>query len=263
MRKIAVLPSLITAGNLVCGFTAVAVLVDPERRLAIFGSPVLTAAWFIMLGMAFDLLDGKLARIAKATSDFGGQLDSLSDCVTFGVAPGILIIAASTFNTKLAWLLAVLYAVCAALRLARFNVAYSGAGHGEDYFKGLPSPAAAGLIASMVIFDEYSAQAMNSGLGALRTGVTLQMAGLATGLLMVSRIRYPHLMKWIFKGNKQFNDLVRLVVVCACIIWNPQFAFVVLFSAYAVSGPVVTARMLVAARMRRRRTVSQARQESF
>ncbi len=259
MRKIAILPSLITLGNLACGFAAIAVLVDPEQRLTIFGGGVLAAAWFILLGMAFDLMDGRVARMTKASSDFGGQLDSLSDCVTFGIAPGMLIVAMSSLPYRgLVWLFAGLYVVCAVLRLARFNISCSDFSHEEDYFKGLPSPAAAGLVASMVIFDEYTAPLMGSNLGTLHAGITIPFVGLAAGLLMVSRIRYPHLMGWIFKGKKQFNDLVRLVVVCACIIWKPRFAFVVLFSAYAVSGIVVTARILAAGRSRRPRSEQEA-----
>lgn len=253
MRKIAVFPSLVTIANLVCGFAAVAALVDPDKRFAVFGSGELAAAWFIMLGMVFDMFDGKLARLAKATSDFGGQLDSLSDCVTFGLAPGMLIVSISTTlkYKEAVWLLAALYAVCAALRLARFNVEHSSAGHKQDYFKGLPSPAAAGLVASMVIFDLYPLN--GAPLGALRTGVILPFIGLAAGLLMVSRVRYPHLMKWIFKGKKPFGDFVRLVVLCACIFWRPQYALVVLFSAYTVSGVVLTARAMITAKARGQR----------
>ncbi len=254
MRKIAVFPSLVTIANLVCGFAAVAALVDPGKHFTLFGSGELAAAWFIMLGMVFDMFDGKLARLAKATSDFGGQLDSLSDCVTFGLAPGMLIVSISTLRYKEAvWLLAALYAVCAALRLARFNVEHSSVAHQKDYFKGLPSPAAAGLLASMVIFDLYPLN--GTPLGALHTGIILPFIGLAAGLLMVSRVRYPHLMKWIFKGKRQFGDFVRLVVLCACIARWPQFAFVVLFSAYAVSGVVLTTKLLVTAKMRKQRYV--------
>lgn len=249
MRKIAVFPSLVTIANLVCGFAAIAALVNPEKQFGLVGSGLLAAAWFIMLGMVFDIFDGKLARLANATSDFGGQLDSLSDCVTFGLAPGMLIVSVSTLKyTEMVWLLAALYAVCAALRLARFNVEHSTVGHKQDYFKGLPSPAAAGLVASMVIFDRYPMD--GAFLGALRTDVTLPFVGLVVGLLMVSNIKYPHLMKWIFKGKKQFADFVRLVVLCACIFRWPQFTFVVLFSAYAVSGVVLAVRSVVVAKAR-------------
>ncbi len=252
MRKIAVFPSLVTVANLVCGFCAVAALVDPDKHFAVFGSRELAAAWFIMLGMVFDVFDGKLARLAKATSDFGGQLDSLSDCVTFGLAPGMLIVSISTLKYKeMVWLLAALYAVCAALRLARFNVEHSSVAHQKDYFKGLPSPAAAGLVASMVIFDLYPLN--GTPLRALHTNVILPFVGLAAGLLMVSNVRYPHLMKWIFKGKKRFTDFVRFVVLCVCIVALPQFAFVVLFSAYVVSGVVLTTRAMMTARTRRQR----------
>lgn len=243
MRRIAILPSLLTAANLACGFLAIAFLVDPQKNTHIFGGGLTAAASFIMLGMAFDVLDGKVARLTKGTSDFGGQLDSLSDCVTFGVAPGMLIVAGSTIQYEgLVWLFAALYSICTALRLARFNVDRSPTSHDHDYFKGLPSPAAAGLVAAFVLFDRTDA------VGALHSEVTLPFVGLAAGLLMVSRVRYPHLMMWIFKGKKQFNDLVRLVVLCACILYWPAFAFVALFTAYAVSGIVLTTKIAVTAR---------------
>jgi CDP-diacylglycerol--serine O-phosphatidyltransferase len=255
MRKIALLPSLVTLGNLVCGFAAICLLVHPDADVPFFESRIVAAAWLVILGMIFDVLDGKLARMTRVTSDFGGQLDSLSDCLTFGVVPGVLVIVISTLQRQLVWLLAALYVVCAALRLARFNVEHSSKAHGEDYFKGMPSPAAAGLVVSAVIFDNYSTVIFNKQMlsGALRTEMTLPFIALVAGLLMVSRVRYPHLLGWVLKGKKQFADLVRIVFVCAFIAWRPQFALVVLFSAYAVSGIVQTTRMLVAAKWRARK----------
>jgi CDP-diacylglycerol--serine O-phosphatidyltransferase len=255
MRKIAVLPSLITLGNLICGFAAICVLARPDVRLPFVEDRVVAASWLIMMGMILDVLDGKLARMTRVTSDFGGQLDSLSDCLTFGVAPAVLVVVTSTLQAQLVWLLAGLYATCAALRLARFNVEHSAHTKKEDYFKGMPSPAAAGLIVSAIIFDRSVTQisSLKTQAGALRTDVILPFLALTAGLLMVSRVRYPHLLGWILKGKKRFADLVRIVFVCAFIAWRPQFAFIVLFSAYAVSGIVQTTRMVVAAKWRARK----------
>ncbi len=230
-------------------------LVRPDVPLPFTDNRIVAAAWLIMAGMILDVLDGKVARMTRVTSDFGGQLDSLSDCLTFGVAPGVLVVVVSTLQAQLVWLLAGLYAVCAALRLARFNVEHSASSKKEDYFRGMPSPAAAGLIVSAVIFDSSVTEifGLRTQPGALRTDVILPFVALAAGLLMVSRVRYPHLLGWILKGKKRFADLVRIVFVCAFIASRPQFAFVVLFSAYAVSGIVQTTRMVLAAKWRARK----------
>jgi CDP-diacylglycerol--serine O-phosphatidyltransferase len=208
-----------------------------------------------MFGMILDVLDGKVARMTRVTSDFGGQLDSLSDCLSFGIAPAVMVVVVSGLQAQLVWLFAALYAVCAALRLARFNVEHSEHSKKDDYFKGMPSPAAAGLIVSAIIFDNSVTEifGLRTQPGALRTDVMLPFVALAAGLLMVSRVRYPHLLGWILKGKKRFADLVRIVFVCAFIAWRPQFAFIVLFSAYAVSGIVQTTRMVVARKWRARK----------
>jgi CDP-diacylglycerol--serine O-phosphatidyltransferase len=262
MRRIAALPSLVTLGNLVCGFTAIGVLSQPGEPVGPFPDGITACASFIMLGMLFDMLDGKLARMARVTSDFGGQLDSLSDVVTFGVAPGMLIVRVSAFSWELTWLMAVLYVVCVALRLARFNVEHSRrAVVDEDYFKGLPSPAGAGLVASLVLFDGHLMDMYGVKTSLFHVNMVLPIIGLAAGVLMVSRVRYPHLMSWIFKGKKQFADLVRLVFVCASIAYKPKLAFFVLFLAYAVSGIVQTIRFLAAAKFRKESLVETAETE--
>jgi CDP-diacylglycerol--serine O-phosphatidyltransferase len=256
MRRIAILPSLVTIANLACGVTAIGLLVDPERKIAFFGSGISAAAWLVMLGMVFDLLDGKLARLAKATSDFGAQLDSLGDAVTFGVAPAMLIVASSAINKELTWLLATLFAICAVLRLARFNVEHTDDGHKDDYFKGLPSPAAAGLIVSLLLLDEFNSFGRYWSHGSLHTELILPFVGLLAAMLMVSRVRYPHLLKWIFSGHGRFRDLVTLVAICSLLTYWPQLAFAVLFSTYAVSGIALTTRMLITARSRGKRSLS-------
>jgi len=154
-RMVAIVPSLLTLGNAACGFTAItyAAHLDPEAVPP--HSPLFFAALLIFAAMIFDGLDGPIARLAKQTSDFGAQLDSLSDAISFGVAPAFLMLTFARLNShffhpRLLYIIAVLYLLCVLLRLARFNVAKDGeASH--TYFRGLPSPAAAGMVASLII----------------------------------------------------------------------------------------------------------------
>jgi len=178
IRAVAVFPTLFTLGNLVCGFFAIVVAsriarpgdisvpapmlesqmlekvrqligsVDPTHNLMLCGG-------LIFLAMLFDTFDGHVARITRAASDFGGQLDSLCDVVSFGVAPAILLVKMcpqfANVHREAIWSIAALFACCAALRLARFNVEIDDT---DDHsrFAGLPSPAAAAVIASAHFF---------------------------------------------------------------------------------------------------------------
>src|SRR5271163_2997892 len=178
IRTVAIFPTMFTLGNLVCGFFAIVVAarVDAPTGLEIrpagdiaFRNPTrvigqldptddthncMLSGWLIFLAMIFDALDGHVARLAKQTSDFGAQLDSLCDVVTFGVAPGFLLVKMCPHFTywhhDAVWIIAASYAACAALRLARFNVE---TGEEDDHlnFSGLPSPAAAASIAGFAI----------------------------------------------------------------------------------------------------------------
>ena len=152
-RKVfAVLPSLLTLGNAVCGFGAItyAAKLGPEVASK---EDLYTAALLIFGAMVCDALDGPLARLSRQTSDFGAQLDSLCDAISFGVAPAFLMLKSSfdhVFHPRILWVIAVLYMLCAILRLARFNVSKQ-TNTDHDHFSGLPSPAAAGMVASLVV----------------------------------------------------------------------------------------------------------------
>ena len=164
--RIYLLPNLMTAGNLFCGFLATLKIV--QGALAVSTAQMMsnpapldagnvyfkTAIWCILAACIFDLLDGRLARLGGTDSAFGREFDSLADIVSFGVAPALMVsrVVLRDFE-KLGWLVASVYLICGALRLARFNcIAASGApGAGKD-FKGFPIPAAAGLVASITLF---------------------------------------------------------------------------------------------------------------
>lgn len=159
--KIYLLPNLMTAGNLFCGFLATLKIV--QGNLAVHtaapgagaGDPYFKAAiWCILAACIFDLLDGRLARLGGTDSPFGREFDSLADIVSFGVAPALLVsrVLLSDFE-KLGWLVASVYLICGAMRLARFNcIAASGIPGAGKEFKGFPIPAAAGLVASITLF---------------------------------------------------------------------------------------------------------------
>jgi len=236
MRKVAVLPSLLTLGNMICGFLAIG-----YSSVGDFNR----GAWLILFAMVFDALDGKLARMASSASDFGGQLDSLADLVSFGVAPAFLVQSICThLPAKIVWLFCAVFVTCAALRLARFNVE---TGHEEEhhaYFKGLPTPAAGGMIASLVAlhFDlkglEYDLLLLIKSL----PFVTLALSG-----LMISKIRYAHLLQWAFKGQLPFEYLVQVVFLFFFAVLTRPYSIALLFGAYTLSGVFTTVRERVAA----------------
>ncbi|MDZ4384155.1 MAG: CDP-diacylglycerol--serine O-phosphatidyltransferase, partial [Nitrospirota bacterium] len=146
-----IIPSLLTTVNLFFGFYSI---------IAVLKSDYTTAAVAILIAMLFDVFDGKIARLTNSTSRFGVEYDSLSDLASFGIAPGLLIYTwGLNAYGKIGWLAVFLYIACGAMRLARFNTLTSGAGGGGlRHFTGLPIPAAAGLIATTVIFDHHILQ---------------------------------------------------------------------------------------------------------
>src|SRR5437763_6261275 len=157
--KIYLLPNLMTAGNLFCGFAAVLCIYDGAQdtdfRLA--AVKFHDAIWFILGACFFDLLDGRLARLGGHDSAFGREFDSLADIVSFGVAPALMVyrIVLQEFP-RACWIIASIYLACGALRLARFNCVAANheavGGSNEKNFTGFPIPAAAGLIASITLF---------------------------------------------------------------------------------------------------------------
>ncbi|HTI50225.1 MAG TPA: CDP-diacylglycerol--serine O-phosphatidyltransferase, partial [Planctomycetaceae bacterium] len=158
-RMFAVLPTMLTLGNAVCGFGAItfAAKVDLATRTG-WGKTdsecLFIAAVLVFLAMVFDMLDGRAARWAKQTSEFGAQLDSLCDAISFGAAPAMILIKFSEFSNdfhpRILWGIAVLFVLCAILRLARFNVE-TDEEDTHEFFSGLPSPAAAGTVVSFLI----------------------------------------------------------------------------------------------------------------
>ena len=274
IRTVAVFPTMFTLGNLVCGFFSIVVAarVEPPTTLAEaaetprsaklpFNHPVRAAreldpanpthnimlsGWLIFLAMIFDALDGHLARLSNTTSDFGAQLDSLCDVVTFGVAPGFLLVKMcpqfSYQYRDAVWLIAATYAACAALRLARFNVE---SGQDDDHltFTGLPSPAAAGSIAGFgILFYELRREGINLPFDPEIVEWWVQRAlplfALIVALLMVSRIPYPHVINQAFRGQRSFAHVVLVLFSLVAVMLVKGFSVPLIGCAFVLASPI-------------------------
>ena len=249
IRTVAVLPTLFTLGNLVCGFFAVVVAsrIPKPQSAEILPDQIanlMLCGWLIFLAMVFDALDGHVARMAKTTSDFGAQLDSLCDVVTFGVAPAILLVkmcpSFSYAHPQAIWFIAALYTACAALRLARFNVE---TGQDVDHmnFSGLPTPAAAAVIAGFAILshtlhEESASDIFKNYLWWMQ--IILPLFSALIALLMVSRIPYPHVVNQIFREQRSFAHVVKLVFALAVVMIVRGYAVPIICCAFVMGPPL-------------------------
>ena len=270
LKYITILPSLVTIINGACGFAAITFAsqaITSETGQWSYHRLVVPyfamAGYMILLAMVADMLDGRLARMSNSTSSFGGQLDSLCDIVSFGVAPAFLMIKIIehklsglteinpiiiSFIERFIWLAAATYLSCAAIRLARFNVENEEDESAHMSFVGLPSPAAAGIIVSLVIFNQETVPDFLSHPGRDWAAgfvsfmlddlviYSLPIITLCAAFLMVSRIRYAHVINQYIRGKKPFAHLIRALLFFALIIWSRQVALVVIFCGFAASG---------------------------
>ncbi len=260
---VSVLPTLFTLGNLVAGFAAIHYAAKPPDFIGPWGWTGLTLAGaLIFFGMVLDAVDGWVARLTRSISDLGGQLDSLADVVTFGVAPAymmLLLVGRQVANDsptiiigpeaddalgKVVWAVAVLFVCCAALRLARFNIETGPSGlETGNSFRGLPSPGAAGAVAGLILLHQHLV--MGTGWAgevpssfARGAALGIPLITLLCGLAMVSSIPYAHVTKRYLYGARSFAYVARLVVLLALAIWFPPEMLALTFSAYAIAGPV-------------------------
>ena len=223
MRKgIYVLPNLFTAGSLFAGFYCMVSTVNGDFR---------TAALWILASSIFDGLDGKVARLTGTASKFGVEFDSLADVVSFGAAPGLLMYcwALKPFG-RLGWLAGFLFLVCAALRLARFNVQVETVE--SKRFVGLPTPAAASMVSATVLFFYHM------GWPASYNKLAILVLIYFLALLMVSNVRYysfkdPSLIK-----RQPFAILVLAVLLLIVVAAEPVVMLFTIFICYILSGPV-------------------------
>ena len=227
-KGIYLLPNLLTTGALFAGFYSIVAAIDGNFP---------SAAWAIFAAMFLDGLDGRVARLTSTSSEFGKEYDSLSDMVSFGLAPAIVtyqwgverLAEYGAVWGRLGWVAAFLYCAAAAFRLARFN---TNVGQDRRFFQGLPSPPAAAGVASMVwLATHYQIE----GLIALVAGITVTAVA---GLLMMSRFAYVSF-KDVSAGKRvRFANLLLIPLVIIVIAIEPQVTIFILFLIYASSGPV-------------------------
>jgi len=281
-KAFAVLPTLLTLGNAACGFGAITIAarVGPESLSAtvamidaageavlestmeqrVAGNELFVASLLVFLAMLFDMLDGSAARWTKQTSEFGAQLDSLCDALSFGAAPAFLMLQFThprhhliegsvqplfVVPSRLLWVIAALFVVCTLLRLARFNVETDD-DDSHEYFSGLPSPAAAGTIAAFPIairglnqLAEGPASPAHyvSQWSIAAIAMLLPLITLAVAFLMVSRIRYSHVFNQLFHGRRSRTQLLQLVFGIALIFLVREMAIPMVFCYFAFGAP--------------------------
>ncbi len=254
--RIYFLPNLMTAGNLFCGFVAVIKCIQ-ARLIADGGEYALQhphlswntlfteAVWLILAAVVFDSLDGRLARMGGRTSLFGAEFDSLADVVSFGMAPALMVFflilaprGEYQWFRELGWVIAFIYLLCGAVRLARFNVITNPLLHRAEAesskdFVGLPIPAAAGTVATLVLL------LMNMAANARelrQLTLTLPLLLILVSFLMVSTVRYPSFKQVNWEMKTRFRSFVGVIVV-GVVVWRLQeIAFFFLFLAYIFYG---------------------------
>jgi CDP-diacylglycerol--serine O-phosphatidyltransferase len=265
VKKIAVLPTLLTLGNGICGFVAITFIskvsadgAGPDDNINFS-----YAGWCILFAMLFDMLDGYVARISNTASDFGGELDSLCDVVSFGVTPAFMLLKlgptrdANEFLHMVLAGIAALYFACTALRLARFNVANDTDAGSHKRFQGLPSPGAAGCIAALAIVRGEFVTLQNN-LNQIHVAIEQEtvvraveimapVGALIVALLMVSNVPYPHITAKIFRGKKRISHIIQVLLAAFILVSFRSLAPLLVFWVYAFIFPL---RSLVAQNLR-------------
>ena len=232
-RGIYILPNLFTTAALFAGFYSI---------VAAMNSHFESAAIAIFVAMILDGMDGRIARLTNTQTDFGVQYDSLSDMVSFGLAPALVVYQWSLYGMgKLGWVGSFVFAASAALRLARFNTQVGNAD--KRFFQGLPSPAAAALIAGLIWFGSSQGLWDGSNITYIAFPITV-----VAGILMVSNIRYHSFKQFDLKGRMPFIAGLVIVLVFGLIASKPPLVLFLLALIYAISGLVMT---LVLIRKRR------------
>lgn len=262
LRRGSLFANLLTIGNGVCGFAALVKL--SQLQLAEDNSlanpeNLVFAGYLILLGMLFDAFDGKVARMVKGSTELGAQLDSLCDLITFGLVPAFMIfqmqLGTSPRWMNVVWFFSLAYFLGALLRLARFNVENSPEEEAHLCFKGLPSPAAAGCVASLVIFQNYVLKAEQAELKwisenlfsieSMKTFVTaisyiLPFLGVFLGFTMVSsRLKFEHVGSRIFGRSHSWEFFVSLIFAALLLAIVPEVFLPLAFIGYLVWTPVM------------------------
>lgn len=243
LKPLAALPTLITLGNAFCGLLAVTYTVDAMHGIATDAVPefydsLQKAVLCLLVAMVFDFLDGKVARLTGSDSEFGVQVDSLSDVISFGLVPALLFKTLAHYefdmSPKRALVLSAFYLFGAVLRLARYNVESEET---DDHtgFKGLPSPAAAAGIASLVFF--YCGQEC-PGLNGL-ISVTFPWIVVTLGVLMWTKLPYIHFANVLLTEKRHYSHMLLILMAIGAVFLEPAAGIAIVMLGYAASGPVL------------------------
>lgn len=221
-RGVYFLPSLFTVANVFCGFYSI---------IASFRGDYGFAAGLIGWCILFDTLDGRVARFANATSEFGKEFDSLADQVSFGVAPAVLVHAWALYQwPRMGWLLCFLFVICGAVRLARFNTQHSSTD--KRFFVGLPIPAGAGILAALIFrFPDQMHDRAQS--------IPVLFLVLVLSLLMVSRLRYYSFKDLDIQRRQPSLSIVFLALVIVTVFIHLQTMLLTMASVYMASGLIL------------------------
>lgn len=220
-RGVYLLPSLLTTANIFCGFQSIVMTFQGDFHFA---------AVLIIIAGVLDGLDGRIARMTGGTSEFGGEYDSLADVVSFGLAPAFLLhVWGLTPLRRIGWILAFLFLICGAIRLARFNIQHGASD--RRYFVGLPIPMAAAALSGFVLaFRRPITDRIISG--------SFAVLVLVISLLMVSRVRYRSFKDIDLRSRRPFRTIVLIALAFAAIALNPAVAISTLAFLYVLSGPI-------------------------
>jgi CDP-diacylglycerol---serine O-phosphatidyltransferase len=223
MKKgIYILPNLFTSASLFCGFYSI---------IASFKEYFVPASVAILFSVVFDGLDGRIARLTNTTSKFGAEYDSLADVIAFGIAPALLAYSWSlSIYGKLGWIVAFLFVLCGALRLARYNIQIGLIE--SNVFNGLPIPAAASVVATTVFFFDWT------GAEGKFQNVFIMIFIVILSLLMVSSVKYYSFKDMKLLARKPFTIFFWLTVLLIVIFNWPEIMFFVIMLGYVISGPV-------------------------
>src|SRR5439155_6792196 len=220
-RGVYLVPSLLTMGNMFCGYACVVYAMRGEYE---------TAAPFIGVAVVLDMLDGRIARMTGTTSEFGVEFDSLADIISFGVAPAILSFAWGLSSLgRLGWAAGFLFVAAAAMRLARFNIQSARPGGDKRYFVGLPSPAAAAIPAATVLAYPW-------GLYDYRAALPAIAMVIVPAALMVSTIRFRSFKTLDSQARRPYTVLIFVAAAIMLIATHPRFMLVLIAYSYLASA---------------------------
>lgn len=254
---VSIFPTMLTLANVLCGFMAIFFAAIPTGTadtadLPFNWTPLTFASLAIFAGMVFDGFDGRVARLTNSTSEFGAQLDSMADMVTFGLAPAFIAIkligpgapyisnSADHLFGRLALAVALIFVACAALRLARYTVSANEKQTVDpNVFMGLPSPGAAGTITALILLHEHIVYTEGFEPDWLMQITPYAMIGvvLLTALAMVSKLPYTHIMNRYLRGKANVPTIALYVAIALLLLIVPQWTLAIGFTAYALTAP--------------------------